>query len=140
RDLTYFAQPGRGAWRQEGRNPDIAIQTRAAEVDRLTVVASRDHSGPRVKRLLEMLPSPEVTSIGSSLKFCLVAEGSADLYFRDGPTMEWDTAAAQCVLEAAGGLVLELNGESLCYGKPGLKNPAFVAVGSPSFPWHKLAS
>jgi 3'(2'), 5'-bisphosphate nucleotidase len=136
--LTYSAQNGRGAWRKEGQNPALPIRTRPANMNRLTVVASKDHNGPGVRRLLERLSPPEITSIGSSLKFCLVAEGSADLYFRDGPTMEWDTAAAQCVLEAAGGSVLGLSGEVLHYGKATMKNGAFVAVGDPAFPWTEL--
>ena len=135
-ELTYYAQRGRGAWRQEHEAPAVPIRTRSANPNRLTVVASADHSGPLVKRLLQRLSSPEVTSIGSSLKFCLIAEGSADLYLRDGPTMEWDTAAAQCVLEAAGGLVLEPGGAPLCYGKAGLKNSSFVALGDPALKWN----
>lgn len=140
-NLTYWAMAGKGAWKQEGQGePETAvrIQTRPADVRRLTVVASKDHRGPNVVRLLQKLPSPSVTSIGSSLKFCLVAEGKADLYFRDLPTMEWDTAAAQCIVEAAGGLVLGMDGERLRYGKPDLRNTGFVAVGDPNFNWSNL--
>ncbi len=78
--------------------------------------------------------------MGSSLKFCLVAEGKADLYLRDLPTMEWDTAAAQCIVEAAGGGTYSLDGEPLRYGKPGLKNPAIMTVGDTSFDWRSLIS
>ena len=133
--LTCLAQTGQGAWRQTGGEVAEPIRTRAANPARLTVVASKDHSGPRVKRMLDKLGAPELTSIGSSLKFCLVAEGRADLYFRDVPTMEWDTAAAQCVVEAAGGLVLGMDGAPLGYGKPGMKNAEFVTVGDPGFRW-----
>lgn len=138
--LTYFALNGQGAWRQEGRTTTTPIRTRPADLTRLTVVASKDHSGVRVKRLLERLSSPSLTSIGSALKFCLVADGRADLYFRDLPTMEWDTAAAQCVVEAAGGRVLDLSGETFGYGKAGLKNSGFVTVGDPGFRWRDLAA
>jgi 3'(2'), 5'-bisphosphate nucleotidase len=72
----------------------------------------------------------EFVSMGSSLKFCLVAEGSADVYPRTGPTMEWDTAAAQCVVEAAGGTVTDLEGNVMIYNKPVLLNPGFVTFGS----------
>ena len=137
--LTYLAADEKGAWRQQGENPPAAIRTRPADLSRLTVVASKDHVGPRVQRLLSKLPAPAVTNIGSSLKFCLVAEGRTDLYFRDLPTMEWDTAAAQCVVEAAGGLVRDLNGEPLRYGKPGLRNSTFIVIGDPKFPWQDLA-
>jgi 3'(2'), 5'-bisphosphate nucleotidase len=85
--------------------------------------------------MLARLRDPVLKSLGSSLKFCLVAEGEADLYLRDVPTMEWDTAAAQCLVEAAGGLVLTLDGQPLHYGKPGLKNPALITVGDPGLPW-----
>lgn len=138
--VTYLAESGQEAWRVTGEGAAAQIRTRAADVQRLTVVASRDHSGLRVKRMLEKLPSAQVTSIGSSLKFCLIAEGKADLYFRDVPTMEWDTAAAQCVVETAGGVVVELNGELLSYGKPGLKNPGLVALGDPDFQWGNFAA
>jgi 3'(2'), 5'-bisphosphate nucleotidase len=77
----------------------------------------------------------ELTSMGSALKFCLVAEGAADLYPRFGPMMEWDTAAAQAIVEAAGGRVMDLAGRSLRYNKESLVNPSIVAVGDPSFDW-----
>ena len=76
--------------------------------------------------------------MGSSLKFCLVAEGQADVYLRDVPTMEWDTAAAQCVVEAAGGSVCTLDGQPLRYGKPGLKNPTIITIGDRDLPWPTL--
>ncbi len=75
--------------------------------------------------------------MGSSLKLCLVAEGSADLYPRLGPTMEWDTAAAQCIVEVAGGAVEDTNGIRLCYNKSDLLNPEFVVSGNPPFPWRR---
>ena len=71
-------------------------------------MASKDHAGPKVSLLLARVPGAELKSLGSSLKFCLVAEGKADLYLRDLPTMEWDTAAAQCIVEAAGGSVKDI--------------------------------
>jgi 3'(2'), 5'-bisphosphate nucleotidase len=84
----------------------------------------------------------EFTSMGSSLKFCLVAEGNADVYCRDLPTMEWDVAAAHCVLEQAGGYVFALAGPglgpTLKYNKRSLANPPFVAVGDPSGPWREI--
>lgn len=114
------------------------IRTRPASLDALAIVASRDHAGPEVKALLEGLPGAHAVSMGSSLKFCRIAEGAADFYLRDGPTMEWDTAAAQAVLEAAGGRVMTLDGRTLKYGKPGLRNPHFVAVGDPRLDWRAL--
>ncbi len=126
---------GDGAWLLED-STSTALQVLPITGDRpLAVVASRDHAGPMVAGLLDRLPGAEIVSMGSSLKFCLIAEGRADLYLRDGPTMEWDTAAAQAVLEAAGGGVFTLDGEPLPYGKPELRNPVFVAVGDQAFDW-----
>jgi len=136
--LMYLGRAGQGAWRRRGAEAETQIRTRRADLNRLTVVASKEHSGIRVKRMIDRLQSPEVTNIGSSLKFCLVAEGSADLYFRDLPTMEWDTAAAQCVVEAAGGLLLETGGEPLRYGKTEMRNSGFVTVGDPGLDWRAL--
>jgi len=96
----------------------------------LTVVASRSHPSPGLRDYLAGYEVAETVSIGSSLKFCLVAQGRADLYPRLGTTMEWDTAAGHAVLLAAGGHVIAANGEPLRYGKPGFTNPWFIAAGS----------
>jgi 3'(2'), 5'-bisphosphate nucleotidase len=122
--------------RSPGERSDLRV--RRADRSRLGIVASRDHAGPRVTALLQALAGAETLSMGSSLKFCLIAEGRADLYLRDGPTMEWDTAAAQAVLEAAGGGVFTLDGGPLRYGKEGRRNPHFVAAGDPDLDWKQL--
>ncbi|MDN5925230.1 MAG: 3'(2'),5'-bisphosphate nucleotidase CysQ, partial [Xanthomonadales bacterium] len=92
--------------------------------------------------MLDALGAHDSVPLGSSLKFCLIAEGHADLYLRLGPTSEWDTAAAQCVLEAAGGAVLDLSGQPFRYNRgESLINPSFIAVGDPTRDWAaKLAS
>jgi 3'(2'), 5'-bisphosphate nucleotidase len=90
--------------------------------------------------MLQRLPDAQTVSVGSSLKFCLVAEGRADLYFRDGPTMPWDTAAAHAVLRAAGGEVYTLSGPPLRYHSLRTLNPMFVAVGDPAFPWQAVVT
>jgi 3'(2'), 5'-bisphosphate nucleotidase len=136
--LMYHAIAGTGAWRQLGDSPIEAIHTRPADTARLAIVASKDHAGPQVSALLNRFPAATLKNMGSSLKFCLVAEGSADIYLRDVPTMEWDTAAAQCVVESAGGAVLTMDGERLSYGKPGLKNPSLIAVGDRSLPMRDI--
>ncbi len=133
--LMYWAEEGKGAWKQTDGGAASAIHVRKARPDALVFVASRDHAGPKVAEILSRFPSARTASMGSSLKFCLVAEAAADLYIRDLPTMEWDTAAAQCVLEAAGGRVTDLEGRPFTYGKPTLKNPGFLAVGDSDFPW-----
>ena len=104
----------------------------AATVDAVRVVASRSHGNDETREMIERLAAAhgraELVSIGSSLKLCLVAAGSADIYPRLGPTMEWDTAAAQAVVEGAGGRVTEYPaGTPLRYNKPDLLNPFFVA-------------
>jgi 3'(2'),5'-bisphosphate nucleotidase len=99
----------------------------------LTVMESRSHSDPQTDAFLKTLPVAERRSKGSSLKFCLIAEGLADVYPRFGPTMEWDTAAGDAVLRAAGGVVFDLSGAPLAYGKfdKKLRNGAFTAWGDP---------
>ena len=92
-------------------------------------VASKSHSNPATEAFLAACESQDRVSIGSSLKFVLLAEGTADLYPRPGPTMEWDTAAGHAVLAAAGGRVFDLDGGPLTYGKPRFFNPGFVACG-----------
>jgi len=136
-DLTYYAAQGLGAWRRQGGKASQPIQTRPAPASSLAVVASKDHAGPLVTAMLARLTQPTLKAMGSSLKFCLVAEGKADIYLRDLPTMEWDTAAAQCVVEVAGGTVCALDGQPLRYGKPGLKNPSIMTVGDPQLPWRE---
>ena len=93
----------------------------------LRVVGSRSHVNAETAEYLRKLGEHELLSVGSSLKFCLLAEGKADLYPRLGPTCEWDTAAAQAVLEGAGGKVETLEGEPLRYSKPDVLNPWFIA-------------
>ena len=137
-DLTYYGLQDSGSWRKTGDEPATPIFARRADSSRLSVVASKDHAGPLVATMLARMHCPQLQSMGSSLKFCLVAEGKADIYLRDLPTMEWDTAAAQCVVEAAGGGVYTLDGKPLCYGKPGLKNAALMTVGDIRFDWPAL--
>jgi len=106
-----------------------AIAARSAPKDGLVAVGSRSHADAATAEFLERWTVKNSVRVGSSLKFCLVAAGEADIYARGGPTMEWDTAAGQAVLLAAGGRVETWQGEVLGYGKPGFKNPAFVAYG-----------
>jgi 3'(2'), 5'-bisphosphate nucleotidase len=119
----------------------VPIRTRRAPEGRLTVVASRDHAGPEVAAILARIEAEGIaaanTSMGSSLKFCLVAEGAADLYPRTVPTMEWDTAAAQAVVEAAGGGVFTADGQPLAYNKADLRNPSVFTAGDPALDWRR---
>jgi 3'(2'), 5'-bisphosphate nucleotidase len=120
---------GKGAWLQkDGVRSVIAVRTPPPAG--LTVVASRHHGDQaQLDAFLGGRTVAEVVNFGSSLKFCRVADGRADLYPRFGRTMEWDTCAPQAVLEAAGGSVLTLDGRPLGYAKPGWDNPHFVCWG-----------
>ena len=97
----------------------------------LVVIASRSHRDPETDAWLQRFEVAEIVSAGSSLKFCRIAEGAADLYPRLGRTMEWDVAAGHAIVNAAGGSVETIDGGRLVYGKPGFDNPHFVARGLP---------
>ena len=125
----YWGGVGSGAWRaqDDGAAEAIHVRTPAAP---LRIVASKSHLNEDTRTFIASLGSVTVVQAGSSLKFCRVAEGSADLYPRLSPTCEWDTAAAQAVLEGAGGVVVDRSGSPLRYGKPEVLNPSFVAAHS----------
>ena len=100
------------------------------------MVGSRSHRGDSLNSFLEKLGEHEIVSMGSSLKICLVAEGAADVYPRLGPTSEWDTAAAHCVVEQAGGSLTDLEMQPLRYNrKDSLLNPFFLVFGDDSRDW-----
>lgn len=121
---------GHGAWKRT-RAGDQRIHVRTPPEEGLTVLASRYHANnERLTAFLSGRHVARVINFGSAVKFCRLAEGVADLYPRFGRTMEWDTAAPQAVLEAAGGTVRTLDGEPLRYSKPGWENPHFVCTGS----------
>jgi 3'(2'), 5'-bisphosphate nucleotidase len=139
-DILYFAGKGFGAFRQAKTEAATRISARPLDPQAITIAGSRSHAGKRMEGFVrcvgEKLSPPESISLGSSLKICLVAEGSADLYPRLGLTSEWDTAAAQCVLEQAGGHLLEWNGQPLRYNrKDSLLNPEFLACGTTLHDW-----
>ena len=132
-DWMYHGGEGRGAWKatESGVEEKITVAALGEIGSRpFRFVASKSHRGAEVSRLVERFPDAELLSMGSSLKFCLIAEGRADLYLRDVPTMEWDTAAADAVLRAAGGCVRTYPQLApLAYNKASLKNP-FLAAGT----------
>ena len=128
-DTLYAGGAGLGAWVEVG-GQRRAIHARSVPVDGLTVVGSRHHGNDTaVDAFLAGRKVAAHRMVGSSLKLCLLAEGLADVYPRFGRTMEWDTAAGDAVLRAAGGAVLTLAGERLAYAKPGFENPDFAAWG-----------
>ncbi|AHJ67931.1 Myo-inositol 1-(4-)phosphatase [Granulibacter bethesdensis] len=126
----FLGIPGQGAWKRDadGERP---IHVRTPPAEGLTVMASRHYADdPRLAEFLGQRKVAALSNIGSAAKFCRLAEGEADLYPRLGRTMEWDTAAPQAVLEAAGGSVLTFDGQRLGYGKPGWENPHFICTGA----------
>ena len=130
----YMAGDGASLWRiAPGGRLDHAtaepIQTRSPDADSLIAVASRSHRDDQTNDFLASLNVAETRARGSSLKFCLVAAGEADVYPRFGPTMEWDTAAGDAVVRAAGGVVATPDGNPFRYGKPDFRNGAFIAWG-----------
>jgi 3'(2'), 5'-bisphosphate nucleotidase len=128
-DELHFGIVGQGAWRRRG-TVEQRIAARLAPAEGLTVMASRHYAdAPELAAYLGQYKIAALTNIGSALKFLRLAEGAADFYPRLGRTMEWDTAAPQAVLEAAGGCVLTTAGAPLRYGKPGWENPDFCAWG-----------
>lgn len=137
--VCYFACRGTGAYRQApGEGAAQAIRARTWPGGHITVAGSRSHNDERFTRFLAQFEDHAVISMGSSLKSCLVAEGKADVYLRLGPTSEWDTAAAQCIVEEAGGGLLDTAMRPLRYNtKESLLNPFFIVCGDMRHDWAK---
>lgn len=134
--VSWLAWHGGGSWREDASGAQEMIHVRRPANAPLTVAASRSHLDPRTAALLDRLGPSERIGLGSSLKFCRIAEGTVDLYPRFGPTSEWDTAAGQCVVEQAGGGVFRLDGTPLRYNtKDALLNPDFIALGDARLHW-----
>jgi len=137
--VCYYALKGEAAYKQALGKERELISVRPCADEKIVVTMSRRHDPDRVKALLDQFKSFDIVVCGSSLKFCLIAEGAADVYFRYGPTSEWDSAAAQCVVEAAGGAVLTMDMQSLCYNaKDSLINPPFIVIGDGKKDWAEL--
>ncbi|GIX38645.1 3'(2'),5'-bisphosphate nucleotidase CysQ [Silanimonas lenta] len=143
-DTGWSALAGGGVWKHgpEGREQRLAPRPASVTPPTLAglrVAASRSHLDARTAALLERLPGAERVALGSALKFGLLAEGRLDLYPRFGPTSEWDTAAGQCLVEAMGGAVLDLEGRPLRYNqRDTLINGDFLALSDPRLPWESL--
>jgi len=136
RDVDYYASRKAGAWRRDAGQAPQTIQVRRPAAEKLRVVGSRSHRGASLEHFLDCVGPHELVPMGSSLKLCLVASGDADVYPRLGPTSEWDTAAAQAVVECAGGMVVDLNGRPLRYNrKAEVLNPHFLVYGDPERDW-----
>jgi 3'(2'), 5'-bisphosphate nucleotidase len=131
---SWVARVGEGAWHiQNGQRRSIHT---APLPQRWRILVSRSHRSPEVEQFLAKCPAHDPIAAGSSLKFCRIASGEADVYPRLGPTSEWDTGAGQCVLEAAGGVVLRTDGSPLPYNtKDDILNPWFIAASTAEYDW-----
>ncbi len=135
-DTLYYGIDGEGAYKQTGTQAAQPVRVTGPCQQPVRVVGSRSHAGDSLLQFLARLGEHEMVSMGSSLKLCLVAEGQADIYPRLGPTSEWDTAAAQAVVESAGGRVTTLDLKPLEYNtKDSLLNPYFLVFGDTGVDW-----
>ena len=133
--IDYFAWNNGGAYKLAPGEKHKKIQVRPAP-EKLTVAGSRSHGSERQQAFIGQLGDVDIITMGSSLKSCLVAEGTADIYPRLGPTSEWDTAAAQCIVEEAGGQITDIKMKPLRYNtKDSLLNPEFIVFGDNSKNW-----
>ncbi|QOW21611.1 3'(2'),5'-bisphosphate nucleotidase CysQ [Novilysobacter avium] len=138
--VLWHGGAGLGAFRRDSAGRERAIDVRAPATAPLRVAASRSHRDQRSSDFIDRMGDTEPLGIGSSLKFCLLAQGELDVYPRFGPTSEWDTAAGQAVLEGAGGGLYDLQGRPFRYNqRAGLLNGGFVALGDTSLPWRDWA-
>ena len=136
---TYVGCEGVGASRRDGDGEPVAIRVAAQSASPARIVGSRSHRGASLDAYLENVGDHDMVPMGSSLKFCVVAEGGADLYPRLGLTSEWDTAAAQAVVEQAGGSVVTLDGNPMKYNaKEDILNPFFFVIGAADRDWLAL--
>jgi len=139
-DECYLATRGGGAFKEHGCEPRRAIRVRVCPAVRPTVLASRSRRDPATRRFLARVGDAEVLHLGSAIKTCRVAEGRADASPGFGETSEWDTAAAQCIVEEAGGALLDLEGRPLRYNtRESLLNPRFIVFGDVTRGWLALA-
>jgi len=134
--VSYFGCVGNGAQKRDADGNTTEISVTAQRQNPARIAGSRSHAGDSLQRFLDKVGPHEIVSMGSSLKLCLVAEGRADIYPRLGPTSEWDTGAAQAVVEAAGGQVTGLDMQPLRYNtKDSLLNPHFLVFGDRQEDW-----
>ena len=135
-DMSYMATINFGAYKSDHKNKMEKIYVRKINKDDITIAGSRSHGNQKQKSFISSIKNAKVLSIGSSQKFCLVAEGKADIYPRFGPTSEWDTAAAQCIVEQSGGSVVDENLNPIVYNtKDSLINPSFLVIADKTFDW-----
>ncbi len=134
--LTYYAYKGSGAYKVDGINSAERICVQSKRRTPVIVTCGNNQPGKEFEAFVKKIGGVEFLAMGSSLKSCLVADGSADIYARLGPTSEWDTAAAQCIVEEAGGAIMDTNMQPLSYNtKDSLLNPYFFVFGDKTENW-----
>jgi 3'(2'), 5'-bisphosphate nucleotidase len=138
----FFALKDEGAYKQinDMTLKELKVRELPDEGGRLECYISKTHNTNETSSIKENFPNTNILQLGSSLKFCRIAEGAVDFYVRGRATSEWDTAAGQIILEEAGGLVLDIDGTPLHYNKENLDNPSFIAFADPLLEWENLAA
>jgi len=137
--ISYTASINNGAYKHEPKKEPLQIFAKKTDINNITVAGSRSHGNAQQQAFIAKLKNANVLAIGSSIKFCLVAEGIADIYPRFGPTSEWDSAAAQCIIEESGAVVVETNFKTLEYNtKESLLNPSFLVIADNDFNWKQF--
>jgi 3'(2'), 5'-bisphosphate nucleotidase len=134
--IAYSASLNNGAYKHKSDKESVKISSKKTDANSITIAGSRSHGNTQQRSFIESLDDPEILAIGSSLKFCLVAEGIADIYPRFGPTSEWDSGAAQCIVEESGAIVVDTDFNTLRYNtKESLLNPSFLVIADNNFNW-----
>jgi 3'(2'), 5'-bisphosphate nucleotidase len=131
KDTVYFASQGSGAYKKENNNSPQSIKAKEKTNQKIIVARTRSHKNQKEELLISKLGQTETIHAGSALKFCLVAEGKADIYLRGGPTMEWDTAAGDCIAAEAGAKTYTIDGKPFLYNKQSLLNPGLICTANP---------
>lgn len=141
-EICYYASKDNGAFKRPRNSSPTNIHTRhSSPSENPTICGSRSHAGKSLRTLLAQIGNYKLISFGSSIKTCLVADGSADIYPRFGPTSEWDTAAAHCIVDEAGGTLVDLELNIVQYNnKDSLLNPSFIVVGDFNSEWREFIS
>ena len=136
---SYLATINHGAYKDDKKNKMEKISVRKINKNDITIAGRRSHGNKRQQSFISKIKNAKVLSVGSSKKFCLIAEGKADIYPRFGSTSEWDTAAAQCIVEESGGKVIDEDLNPIKYNtKSSLINPSFFVIADMSFNWSKF--
>lgn len=136
--VCYYAAASHGAFKINADGITESIKVKTSELNKIIIAGSRSHGSENQQALVNQFSDARIITIGSSLKFCLIAEGAADIYPRFGLTSEWDTAAAQCIVEEAGGCVVDMDFKPIRYNtKDSLLNPEFLVIADRSFNWKR---